>query len=414
LFIDFRPFMRNLPLTRATVLAVCLSLAGSLSAETLQLTLLDGQQIEGEVNSITSTGKLEGPGIPAGLELDGLRSIRRTSPTPEVSPPQVILQLQGGEVRASGVTLADEKLNIAWKLGQGLVVPIDLVRAIRFDTQTAGELFDEALATPSAEHDRLFVKIDGRLQSLTGLIEKITDDEVLFDFEGRKRTLARKQLYGIVVAQFNEADRRPPPFHVALIGGSRLGGQSISLADGQFELSLSDDATAKLPLSSVIRIDIRSSRLAFLSDLEPVEVEESPLVAQVSPWQRDRSVGKKTLTLIAAGGQSEPKTIEFDKGLGVHSRSRLTFDVGGDYDTFAAVIGIDAESEGRGDCEFVVLGDNRELYRQRVRGGEEPRTLQLDIDGVDRLTLLVEPGEDLDLADHADWCDARLLKNDSR
>jgi hypothetical protein len=27
------------------------------------------------------------------------------------------------------------------------------------------------------------------------------------------------------------------------------------------------------------------------------------------------------------------------------------------------------------------------------------------------VTLLVEPGEGLDLADHADWCDARFIKN---
>jgi hypothetical protein len=29
------------------------------------------------------------------------------------------------------------------------------------------------------------------------------------------------------------------------------------------------------------------------------------------------------------------------------------------------------------------------------------------------VTLVVEPGEGLDLGDHANWCDARFIKNKS-
>jgi hypothetical protein len=90
----------------------------------------------------------------------------------------------------------------------------------------------------------------------------------------------------------------------------------------------------------------------------------------------------------------------------------LTFDIRGEYDVLAATIGIDAETEGRGDCMFVVRGDGRELYRQRVRGSDEPRDIQLDVKRVRKLTLLVEPGAELDLSDHADWCDARLIRTE--
>jgi hypothetical protein len=40
-----------------------------------------------------------------------------------------------------------------------------------------------------------------------------------------------------------------------------------------------------------------------------------------------------------------------------------------------------------------------------------PADIKLPITGCQRLTLLVEPGAGLDLADHANWCDARLIKN---
>ena len=76
--------------------------------------------------------------------------------------------------------------------------------------------------------------------------------------------------------------------------------------------------------------------------------------------------------------------------------------------SFLADAGIDGEflkdeADGR-----IVIG--RELARQRMRGGEKPKPLNLSVAGVKRLTLAVEAGEDLDLADHADWADARLIR----
>jgi hypothetical protein len=136
------------------------------------------------------------------------------------------------------------------------------------------------------------------------------------------------------------------------------------------------------------------------------------LVTFAKPWRRDRSVAGGVLSLPQHDESTNQRRVRrFDKGLGVHARSRLTFEVEDGFDQFAAVIGIDAETQGRGDCEFVVLADGREVYRQRVRGDDAPRDVNLDIAGVKRLTLLVEAGEELDLADHADWGDARLLKS---
>jgi hypothetical protein len=101
---------------------------------------------------------------------------------------------------------------------------------------------------------------------------------------------------------------------------------------------------------------------------------------------------------------------KFDRGLGVHAHSELVFDIGGGYDVFAAVIGLDAASDGKGDCVFVVLGDGEELLRQRCASNDKPRKIKLDIAKVQELSLIVEPGEGLELADLADWADARVIK----
>jgi len=128
---------------------------------------------------------------------------------------------------------------------------------------------------------------------------------------------------------------------------------------------------------------------------------QEPILAPNRPWQADRTVAGQTLTL---------RKQTFDKGLGVASYSKLTYELPGQYETFAATIGIDDETAGAGDAVFVVLGDGRELFRLRATGKDAPHQLRLDVTGVRRLELIVEPGEQLDLADHADWGDACLIR----
>ena len=45
---------------------------------------------------------------------------------------------------------------------------------------------------------------------------------------------------------------------------------------------------------------------------------------------------------------------------------------------------------------------------------EPPRAIRVDIRGRKQVTLVVEAGQGLDLADHADWCDVRFIQNTSK
>jgi hypothetical protein len=158
----------------------------------------------------------------------------------------------------------------------------------------------------------------------------------------------------------------------------------------------------EFPWTAALSVDVRSARVAYLSDLKPVEVEESTLLTLPRPWQRDKGVMARPLTL----GQQV-----YAKGIGVHARSSLTFASDRKYDVLAAVIGIDAQGGGKGDCVFSVLGDGQSIFTQRVKGNDPPQAVKLDISQYAQITLLVEPGEGLDLGDHANWCDVRMIKN---
>lgn len=369
-----------------------------------QLVLLDGQVISFQSLEIAG-GKLSGEGVPADLTLDDLRQIDLPAPAGAAASPDkpaVIVELRaGGRVLAKSISVASDQCRIEWPHGELLSIPIDAVRALRLDPATASLEFENALATPSADLDRLFLKAEeGKLESLTGLVESLSPEQVTFELEGQIRSVPRAKLLGIVVAQPDAKDA-PPPAFVVLQGGSQLGGELVSLAGGKASLQVVGGGKAEIPWSAVARVMIRSSRVAFLSDLKPVVEEQQAIVTLPRPWQRDRSVGGRPLTLGSR---------VFEKGIGVHSRSSLTFPAEGKYDVLAATIGIDAETEGKGDCVFSVLADGQPLFSRRMKAADPAEVIQVEIGGAEQVTLLVEPGADLDLADHANWCDARFIK----
>jgi hypothetical protein len=401
---------RNFPSPRGALVLFAIALAGPLLAfaqqpprlKQPQLVLLDGQVVPVQSLAIDG-GKLSGEGVSAELTVDDLRRIELPPPAAiAAEKPAALIELRGGgRVPAKGVTIAEDKCLVAWPHGESLSLPIEAVRAIRFDPAATNADFDKALATPSAELDRLFLKLEGeKLESVTGLVVALSDKELTFEIEGANRTLAKDKIFGIVVAQPDAADAAPQA-SVEFGGGSVLGGEIAGLADGQLTLNISGGGKTVVPWSAVSRVIIRSSRVAFLSDLKPIAEEQQAIVTLPRPAQRNKSVTGKPLTL-------GPRT--FEQGWGVHARSSLTFAAEQKYDVLAATIGIDAAAGGKGDCIFTVLADGQPVFTQRMRGSDPPRDIQVPLEGVEQVTLLVEPGAELDLADHADWCEVRFVR----
>ncbi|MDX1944115.1 MAG: NPCBM/NEW2 domain-containing protein, partial [Pirellulaceae bacterium] len=327
------------------------------------LVLLDGKSIPFQSLAISGQ-ELSGAGVPAGLTLDDLRRIELAPKSPTaVEKPAVSVQLRGGGlILGQAATIADDQCIVAWSHGPPLKLPIDVVRAIRFEPATEYAEFDKAVAAPSAESDRIFLKVDGKFDSLSGLVVGLSAEELTFDLAGEERKVPRGKLFGIAVAQ-PQAEDDAVRCLLSLAGGSQLGGDLVKLADDVATIELPGGSKLALPWPLVTRVQVSSSRVAFLSDLKPTAVEQAAIVTAPRSWRRDRSVLGKTLTLADR---------TFEKGIGTHARSLLTFDAGGKYDTFAAVIGIDGETAGKGDCVFTVLGDGQPLVTRRMKGTDPP------------------------------------------
>jgi hypothetical protein len=124
-------------------------------------------------------------------------------------------------------------------------------------------------------------------------------------------------------------------------------------------------------------------------------------VALALPWQRDRNAMNQPLRLRGAIRET---------GLGTHAPSELVFDVPEGAKRFLAVVGLDEEYGRGGDCVIVVQVDDREALRRRMSGKDAALPVDIEIRDGRKLTLRAEPGENLDIGDHVNWYDARLLQ----
>jgi len=140
----------------------------------------------------------------------------------------------------------------------------------------------------------------------------------------------------------------------------------------------------------------------YLSDLTPV----GPPINGWGPFELDTSNGEDD------AGDGNPITLNgvvYDKGLGVHAYSEITYDVSAGYERFISDIGVDDEVNG-GTVEFHVLADGNEVFSSGVmNNAAQTQVVNIDLTGVDELTLIVDDGGNGNGEDHADWAGARLL-----
>ena len=100
----------------------------------------------------------------------------------------------------------------------------------------------------------------------------------------------------------------------------------------------------------------------------------------------------------------------FDKGLAIHSRSEIVYRLDGQFRRFVALAGIEPGHIPQGNVTLVIYGDNSQLFESTVAGTAEPISLDIDISNVQRLKILVDFGDDLDIADHLILCDGKVTK----
>jgi len=280
-------------------------------------------------------------------------------------------------------------------------VPLNALASIRFTAIDAqvGDAWRE-LAARELTRDMLVIRKGNVLDHLDGTVGAIDDVGLHFVIDGEDVPLKREKIFGIVYARRN-ADAGKPVCEVTTTGGDFFKTQSAQWSEGQLKAGLLGSAQIVVPGDQIVTLDFSLGKVRYLSQLEPREVKYTPFFDQVWTYCRDRP---------RDGGMLRLGNKEYARGLWIHSRTLLKYRLNAEYRRFQAVMGIDQAVTPLGNVHVVISGDDKVLHQSDVRGTDAPLNLDLDIAGVRELEILVDFGGDLDIADHLDLADAKVIK----
>ena len=386
------------------------SFLGATFAQEMVLQTVDGQQLNGVVQRIDPSRQVTGPGLGDDLKLDSILSIQTNRPVKEVSQTmQVYLVGETAwgvaKIGAVDVSITQEEVSLAGGLGR-FELPLQAVRAIVWrDSQTV----QQAVSKPSADYDRVIVNVDGKLQTVSGIIESVTKEAVRIDYKGKVRSIGTEKVNAIVLADVGYQAPTGVLASVSVVEGSRFFGAIQSWGDGPndavVKLAIARGTTLALPVAQVAEVQVKSDRILFLSKVEPVAVTETTDFVEPRSFQRDRSVTGGKLQI--RGTDDQP--ITFSNGIGAQATSELTYTNDKKFNRLLATVGIDLATKGRGDCQVVIKTDGVEVFNQRITGSSDPLELDVDVASPNRVSLVVLPGREFDLADHVVWGNAKLI-----
>lgn len=390
-----------------------------------QVLTLDGEIRRGTLIGSDDQGKLllQMEKGRLALPLSQVFEIRFPGPShgAAVRPPCGLLLVQG-DYLAGTVTGgdADRLLFDHHYLGR-LAIPIDSMRLfLPGQPAIPSSFLPYARQALDAQDDMVFRKGEGSVNEdfISGTLDLFSPDRITFDCDLGQIEFGYDQLNAVVITAAGSESVEPEAADgaafravVLLRGGSgRLSGLFNGIRNKRLVLGDSFRETVSVPLAAVDSVVLIHERTVFLSDLDPADVSETPFLGRpddfLYPYRRDRSVTGRELS--AAG-------MRFSRGLGVHSRTLLTYDLKGRYEAFHAFAGISDEVEelrARGSMIFRVRVDGKKVLESPVlRGGDPPFHFPLlSLKGAASLTLEADFADAFDTGDRGFWGHALLTR----
>lgn len=410
--------MAALPSRQPLHCGTCFLIAPLLAAAAIadwpaaQLTLLDGRQLTGTLTAVAPRVELSTPSGDVSFSWEQLLSLDNRSPAgavPVVTDEGLLFELSDGSAFLGKIVNTTDG-GVVVEFGRGQTCRIDpgMCRLIRNPRAAiaARAKFAETLAQQreprrpddAASADAAVVARKSDVLVLRGVVRGMNVSGLRFAWEGQEVDLPWARVAGLLLG-------RPSPRTASVVvhlrSGNRFAGRpSAGDADG---LTLQSPIFERLalPWGEIERIECRSERLIYLSDVQPRRYDFEPLFGKVWSMGVDRSLLNGPIVL---GGRPHPK------GIALHSRCEVAYVLDGRFDQLAATIGICDDAGRRGSARLLFVGDGRTLWEGDVVAGQPPRDISVDLLDVRELLVRVDYGADLDLADHVCLGQARLIR----
>jgi hypothetical protein len=373
-----------------------------------------GSAVRGTIAALgPATITLTTPQGPVTLEtakLLGL-SVKQPEPAGKAQPTVWLELVDGSALVGAGYAAGEGVAKLALLGGATLEVPLRDVKWVQLQphAETLARQWPRIVEGP-LQADVLVTRKGDSLDDHKGVLRSVTDRTVQFELDGDVLPVKREKVFGLAYHQAAGRELPEPTCTVYEASGSVWSARSVALAGGELVWTTPTGLKVARPLSALTRLDLSRGKLVYLSDLKPESFEWVPYfgMGREMPSRSEFYAPRGDRSLLS--GPLQVDGIRYAKGLALHSRTTLVYRLPGRFRRLVAVAGIDDRVRPRGNVRLVIRGDDRVLLDTAVAGTDPARPLDLDVADVRRLTILVDFGEDLDVADHLDLCEARLLQ----
>lgn len=316
------------------------------------------------------------------------------------------IQLEGGDTLRGRVLPGESDriaVETAWR--NSFEVPMLQVRGILFDgvKPEVKTKYDEKLAKPAEDDLLIVVSKDGGFADISGRLQGVGASGVKIVYEGQERSIKLERVQAVVLGAHPGTRSWKGPFQIfRMASGDLLSAQWASLGEKSIAARSAWGEEIELPREAIVEVTGRNTKMVNLSELTPTSVEQVPYFDRIVPWVRDKSWNNKPLRLDDR---------IYLRGLAVHSRCYLTFELAGDFATFRSLVGFDEEAGDRGRVVCRVLVDDKEQFsKPDLKAGEKAVPVEVSVKGAKQLRLEVDFGEDEDVGDRVIWANARLYR----
>ena len=343
-----------------------------------------------------------------GADVLTVRRAGRLPPLPAGTQTQLVLA--GGDcLPADKPLLIGERLHFRHPClagGEDTSVPLSAVSVIWF-SGTAGEQPERLrrrLAAETRKRDVVLLRNGDRLE---GVFTSVDEKAVVIEVDRKPVTVEVGRTAAVALSSDLTAAPRPKGVYGRVTldpDGARLSLASARCIDGATLTGTTlFGASLSAPLANVAALDLYGGKAVYACDLKPIRYEFFPYLDDRWDYERDGSVTGLDPRLAGS---------TYDKCLGMHGHSLLTYAVPPGCHRFDALVGLDDRAGPRGSARVRLLADGKALALGggELTAGGEPLRVNVDLAGAKELALEVDFAKDGPVRCRVDWVNARFVK----
>ncbi len=409
-----------------------LPIAASAQLPTIAVTRLDSTQVHGQLTSWTAEEvTLQTKERLVTLAVSQLLRVHFVSnPQSPTSPAPMLVELiDGTQIPHRGYEVKDGLATILTPLAnQPLLLATEQVAFVQL-TADAPLL---AQVEQQLDGDLLVIrkKKTGTLDYLSGILGNVSAEQVVFNWDGEEIPVKRSKVAAIAYFHAKKPNAKKPHGKkterattpicwLILQNGARLPAAKIVLDNQKAIVNTTGGLQLTLSLKSIRHADYSQGKLAYLSDLQPLEQRWTPriglptsaiVIRNYGLPRRDQSFTGSALTLRWPTKKMAGELKTYEKGLAIRSRSVCRYRLPKGMRRFITIAGIDPETASQGNVTLEIFADKKLVWHGQIEGGAAPTEIHVELGNARELRLVVDYGANLDFGDRLHLAEARLSR----